>query len=339
MNAGTVLFTAIVPVYNVENFLPKCVETILAQSFTNFELILVDDGSTDLSSEICDSFAKKDSRVKVIHKENSGPVVARQVGVQVASGEYIVFIDGDDWISPIYFEKFAKIISVYHCDVLCCGAVWWKNENDYKNKTCGVKYGFYDKEKIEKEIFPMLIESKSGEYFSPSLWAKVFSIKKYRQQQLVNTFVNIGEDGACVKPCVYHADSMFVFDDCLYFYRYVDSSMTKKRKAFDWRGPKIIGHHFENKIPMDKFDFQEQVYRNVVHNLFNVVFTQFYRKENFFIICKEFNYWLDDSFYSKAINKCNFSFLSKGNFARIALRYRLYFFIWLYKKIHEKKGF
>lgn len=338
MNVSNILFTAIVPVYNVEQFLPCCIESILTQTFTNFEVILVDDGSTDFSSEICDYFAQKDSRVKVIHKENSGLVGARQAGVQAANGEYIACIDGDDWISSAYFEKFVEIINKYHCDVLCCGSVWWKNESDYKNKTCGVKCGFYDKEKIEKEIFPILIESKSGEYFSPTLWAKVFSIQKY-QQQLVDSFVNIGEDGACVKPCVYYADSMFVFDDCLYFYRYVDSSMTKKRKAFDWSGPKIIGQHFENQIPMDKFDFQDQVYRNVVHNLFNVVFTQFYRKEKFFIICKEVNYWLDDSFYRNAINKCKFSSLSKGNFARIALKYRLYFLIWLYKKRHEKKGF
>ena len=88
----------IVPVYNVEKYLPTCVDSILCQTFTNFELILVDDGSTDRSGIICDEYEKKDTRVKVIHKENGGLSSARNAGLYIAKGKYIGFVDSDDFI-------------------------------------------------------------------------------------------------------------------------------------------------------------------------------------------------------------------------------------------------
>ena len=92
------LLSVIVPVYNVEAYLVKCVESILNQTYPNLEVILVDDGSPDGSGAICDTFADKDSRVKVIHKPNGGLSSARNAGLEEASGEYITFVDSDDWI-------------------------------------------------------------------------------------------------------------------------------------------------------------------------------------------------------------------------------------------------
>ena len=97
-----------------------------------------------------------------------------------------------------------------------------------------MKHGLYERADIEREIFPQLIESENGIYFPPSLWAKVFRRKIYQQQQLVDTFVNIGEDHACVKPCVYKAQSLYILEDCLYYYRQTGTSMTKSKKAFDF---------------------------------------------------------------------------------------------------------
>ncbi|MCI7728300.1 MAG: glycosyltransferase, partial [Bacteroidales bacterium] len=90
----------IVPVYNVELYLSKCIDSILAQSFTDWECILVDDGSKDSSGKICDEYALKDTRIKVIHQTNKGVSVARQVGIDNASGEYSIHIDPDDWVEP-----------------------------------------------------------------------------------------------------------------------------------------------------------------------------------------------------------------------------------------------
>ena len=94
------LVSVIVAVYNIEEYLPRCVDSILAQTYRNLEIILVDDGSKDQSGNICDSYAEKDRRIKVIHKKNGGLSDARNAGMNAATGEYIGFVDGDDWIEP-----------------------------------------------------------------------------------------------------------------------------------------------------------------------------------------------------------------------------------------------
>ena len=99
------IISIIIPVYNVQNFLPRCVDSILAQSFKNFELILVDDGSTDTSGFICDEYAHKDSRIRVFHNENCGAAAARKFGVSQAMGQWIEFVDSDDSITPDSIEK------------------------------------------------------------------------------------------------------------------------------------------------------------------------------------------------------------------------------------------
>ncbi|WP_285945177.1 glycosyltransferase [Thomasclavelia cocleata] len=111
------LISVIVPVYNVEKFLVKCVDSILAQTYTNLEIILVDDGSPDNCPAICDELAKKDSRIKVIHKENGGASSARNAGLDIAKGEYIGFVDGDDYIAKDMYEYLLNLIEKNDVDV------------------------------------------------------------------------------------------------------------------------------------------------------------------------------------------------------------------------------
>ncbi len=98
MTKNQELISIIVPVYNIESYLPRCLETISKQTYQNLEIILIDDGSTDSSGSICDKFAKKDHRAKVIHQQNAGPSGARNTGMAYASGEYLMFVDGDDYL-------------------------------------------------------------------------------------------------------------------------------------------------------------------------------------------------------------------------------------------------
>lgn len=102
------LISVIIPVYNVEEYLRECVDSVLKQTYQAFEIILVDDGSTDTSGDICDAYAKKDKRIQVIHQKNQGQAVARNTGFAVAKGKYIYFIDSDDWIVPETLEKLMK---------------------------------------------------------------------------------------------------------------------------------------------------------------------------------------------------------------------------------------
>ncbi|MDR3314701.1 MAG: glycosyltransferase, partial [Oscillospiraceae bacterium] len=97
MQSNPLLISVIVPVYNVEPYLPKCLDSIVSQTYANLEIILVDDGSTDASGSICDAYAAKDERVRVIHQANGGVAAARNAGLDAAVGEYIQFVDSDDW--------------------------------------------------------------------------------------------------------------------------------------------------------------------------------------------------------------------------------------------------
>ena len=115
------LISVIVPVYNVEQYLPKCVDSILAQTYQNLEIILVEDGTKDRSGEICDAYAEKDPRIKVIHKENGGLSSARNAGMDVARGEYFGFVDSDDWIEPETYESLMELARKYDADLVCGG--------------------------------------------------------------------------------------------------------------------------------------------------------------------------------------------------------------------------
>lgn len=117
------LITIIVPIYKVENYLDKCVYSIIQQTYTNLEIILVDDGSPDNCGNICENYRKKDSRIKVIHKENGGLSDARNVGINSATGKYIAFIDSDDYIAINYIEELYKAIKKYNVQIALCSYI------------------------------------------------------------------------------------------------------------------------------------------------------------------------------------------------------------------------
>ena len=104
------LISVLVPVYNVEKYLNKCIESIINQTYKNLEIILIDDGSTDSSPKICDEYAQKDSRIKVIHKQNGGAASARNLGIDISSGNLLGFIDGDDFISPFMYGTLFELM-------------------------------------------------------------------------------------------------------------------------------------------------------------------------------------------------------------------------------------
>lgn len=323
-------FSVIVPVYNVERFLRQCVESVLNQRCGDFELILVDDGSPDNCPRICDEYALKDGRVRVIHKTNGGLVSARKAGCVIAVGEYVVCLDGDDYIAPNCLDSFAKAIDAYSPDICLCGFYEAYSENEVKCLPFE-NAGFYDKETIEKHIYPYLIENKYGRYFSASIWAKAFRREIYTEYQTsVDSRIKIGEDQCVVKPCVFRAESLYVIDECLYYYRQNDESMTKSKGVFDLSVPKLIANRFEKEIDVSSFDFQAQIYRHAVHDLFNAVASQFNAKRDEKEIRRIIRQTLSDEYYKKALKESRFAFLSKGWLARKALKNKMFCLIKAY---------
>ncbi|MBD1378852.1 glycosyltransferase [Metabacillus arenae] len=155
----------IVPVYKVEPFIHKCITSILTQTLTEFELILVDDGSPDNCGKICDKYAQKDKRVKVIHKENGGQSDARNAGLDVAIGDYIGFVDSDDWIEPDMFELLYNMCIENECDIASCSsAIHYSNKTVFNGRHQLI---IHDKKQAMKAML-------EGKLYDEVVWTKIF---------------------------------------------------------------------------------------------------------------------------------------------------------------------
>ena len=152
---SSIKISVIVPIYRIEKYLAQCIESLLEQSFKDFELILVDDGSPDNCPQICDDYAKNDSRVKVIHKPNGGLLSARKAGLEASTGTHIAYVDGDDWVDHFYLDTLYKLAIANDADLVVTGHF---REFDGKIETIKPKNpGFYDESKIKSEILPKAI--------------------------------------------------------------------------------------------------------------------------------------------------------------------------------------
>lgn len=224
--------SAIIPVYNTEKYLRQCLDSVLSQTFKNMEVICVDDGSTDACPQILDAYAVQDHRVRVIHKENGGLVSARKTGLIAASGEYIGYVDSDDWIEPDMYEKLLRALESEKVDIAMCGR-YEDTEKNSKAVYHGFEEGRYDKEKLIEKIYPdMIVNEKFFEWgIFPGLWDKLFRRECLESFQMaVDERLTMGEDAACVYPCLLHAESICILPDCLYHYRQSMGSMVRKKE-------------------------------------------------------------------------------------------------------------
>ncbi len=262
------MFSIIVPVYNAGKYLRRCVDSVLEQDFQDFELILVDDGSFDDSPAICDEYAEKDERVVVIRKNNGGATSARREGLSIARGEYVLFVDGDDFIKKELLSKMRDILSSRAYDVICFGYSTFP----IKTRKTDVKHyaeGEYDKRRIEEDVYPTLVTGEDGVRFPPSLWGKVFKRELVApiQSSLPDDIV-IGEDSCVVYPAVYLAETIYITHDELYCYRVEKGSLTRSEKCFSWDEPLKRAEFYFKYLPKDAFE--DQVARITAHSIFNV---------------------------------------------------------------------
>ena len=225
---NTVEISVIVPIYRIEKYLTQCVDSLLNQSFFNFELILVDDGSPDNCPEICDDYAKKDSRVKVIHKENGGLVSARKEGLKSAKGKYVTFVDGDDWVDKFYLDIMFKLADANIADLVVTGHF---REFDGKIETIKPKnVGIYNEKELKSTILPNAIYN--GEFcehgMSTYVWNKLFK-KELLDQILFNVpnDVVMGEDAAITFSYLTITKSLVISSTPLYYYRQRHDSIVK----------------------------------------------------------------------------------------------------------------
>lgn len=229
------MVSIIVPIYNAAAYLPQCIESLCGQTYADIQIILVDDGSIDGSSDICDAYARTDERIVVVHQENAGAVNARKVGMAYAAGEYIAFADGDDWMEPHMIESLYQTLVQEEVDIAMCGR--FEDTGDVNKEVYhGFAAGKYDKKMLKEIIYPrMIVNTLFFEWgIFPGLWDKLFRRECLERFLLcVDEKITMGDDAACVYPCLLHTDSIYILDQCLYHYRQTENS-TVKQKA-DWQ--------------------------------------------------------------------------------------------------------
>lgn len=327
------IISVIIPIYNAEKYLEQCLDSILNQKENDIEVILVDDGSTDQSGEMCDDYRKKDSRIKVIHKKNEGVSLARKAGVDIALGEYIICVDADDYVADGLFEEIINIATNNKVDLICYNYFEDKGNMEFVEQRSKCHSGLYEKENIIKNIYPYLIQTCKGEYFTSSLWNKAVRKELLEKYILCNRKATIGEDMATIVACIYNASSIFISDKKLYYYRYNNESATKSKKVFNWEWPEIVNRHIEKCIDIQKYNFQEQLYRKITHDVFNVVITQFYQDKAYAKIVREIKIHLKNDYYKNAISQAKFSGSIKAKIMECVMKLNLFFIMKIYSEI------
>ena len=217
--------TVIVPVYNVESYLRKCLDSIIAQTYKNIEIVVVNDGSTDASAEICKEFVEIDHRIIYIEQENSGLSAARNTGLENMSGDYVTFVDSDDWIELDYVETLYKKITQYQADI-AVGNYYSFNESEGMFYFHILGDSYYEKVYDNISIFENLYESQEMKNFALiSAWGKLYKAGLF--EQLRFDIGKLGEDGYLNQKIYLLAEKIVYIHKGIYSYRIRNNSLSR----------------------------------------------------------------------------------------------------------------
>ena len=217
------MISVIVPVYKVEKYLRHCVDSILAQTYADFELLLIDDGSPDGCPQICDEYAARDPRVRVIHKPNGGLISARNEGIRAAKGDYICIVDGDDWALENMLQFIHDTVeqSPVPLDMVLFAA--HNVYEDHLEETINeVPEGYYDRKRLKKEIFPYLLtDTRRGlqvGVIQAHTWDKAFKrellCRYYTREERIRVFTDV----PMTYECLLHCRNVYICNEHLYMY-------------------------------------------------------------------------------------------------------------------------
>ena len=230
-----VKFSVIIPVYNVKDYLSECVNSVLNQTYRHFEIIFIDDGSADGSSEICDEYAKKYTQVRVFHQKNQGVAAARNLGIEHAYGEYIIFVDSDDWIDPKTLEHLEKRIdNRKQLDVIIFSYAKEYGDNSYIKNV--IEENHFNENELSKIVYRRLFGLTNSELKHPESLEYMSTCwgKAYRKECLHNCkFQNIEqigsfEDGLFNMDVLNENTTVEYINKPLYHYRYTKNSLSSK---------------------------------------------------------------------------------------------------------------
>ena len=297
----------IMPVYNAEPFLAKSIESILKQSYQNFELILVDDGSQDGSASLCDAYAEKDKRIRVIHKENAGVSEARNDGICAAQGEFIAFVDADDFPSETMYERLLQAQSKFQADAVYCG--FKRVYADHEEEETFAKEKLY----VQGEIRDLAHQFFSAEIFGP-VWRGLYK-KSAIGALRFNPDLHYAEDLNFNLWFLTQAKRVAVIPDVLYNYNKANenSICAKTERDPDFRYTASLQNQLQVneiwKFPLDENAFYmvyvDMMYQFLVHLLYdkkNFPLVERYLTEGFFSTCCQYDKYIP--FRRRIVGRC-----------------------------------
>lgn len=288
------LISVIVPVYNVEKFFDACIKSILSQSYSNIEIILVDDGSTDSSGALCNEYAKSDSRIRVIHQKNQGLSGARNTGMSVAKGDYFCFVDSDDGMHRDFIKILYNCLKENESDIAVCNYVKFSGDMPADNDLVTDTYAVWsDIEAINE----MCITGR----LIPVVWNKI-----YKRELFENISFPVGkihEDEFVTPQIIAKITSLPICDAELYYYRQRDDSITGSKNRRDIRHLVTI-KAYENKCRIFKGAKYKDVYLEVVRSCLYMIAL------NYFNLEKEMKFYRFARFFCRI--RCGFDVLRFG---------------------------
>lgn len=244
----------IVPIYNVEKYLKECLDSLINQTYSNLEIILVDDGSTDNCPTICNEYAKMDTRIKVIHKKNAGLSEARNSGMEISTGEYIAFVDSDDYVRKDMYEKMMISINEKKADIVMSGFSRIDDNKNIIDFLLPLDKNFYsDKEILEGILLPMigsLPKDTLDVKIEMSVWKCLYSneIIKKHQLRFISERKYISEDIIFHLEYFKYVNRLAIVNEALYVYRLNNTSLTKKYNPNRFEKEKILYLEINNRI-------------------------------------------------------------------------------------------
>lgn len=246
MEQNKPLVSVVIPVYNVEKYLGMCLDAISAQTYQNWETVLIDDGSKDASGAICDEYAKKDPRFRVVHKENGGVSRARNLGIETAQGKYLVFVDSDDIVSANYLEEMVKAGETYGSDLVLCG---FARFNDEWEKTYQLTR-FYVAMFRDVNQFLLLYTTPRTNMFGVSIWAKLFRRDMLMEHNLrFDPGISYEEDCNFIADVIPHVRTIAALGEPMYRYRQMEESLSKGYRKDTFR---FLVHGYQRRCGLLK---------------------------------------------------------------------------------------
>ena len=247
--------SVVVPVFNAEQYLEQCVESIINQTYKDMEIILVDDGSTDRTGAICDRYASDYDFIRVIHQENRGNVATRCRGLKEAVGEYVTFLDSDDWIDLDMYEILMETVKKEQCDIVSMGGYVSVKGDKQRIIEDATIYGTFRKGKNLHELLSrMMFDFEKGTRgIHPSLCCKVLRRKVVLQAVAnINSQVVMGGDAAIFYPCCVKAESICIIKEYKYFYRQVEQSVSSTHDITRFNKIYVLYQYLEQEF--QKYD-------------------------------------------------------------------------------------